>query len=147
MHHSGWRLVLCSACLVAWRALPAVGEATFEGADPLRWARPPHARVSHAITMAAEKLSAPGGVAYCFRCTSGGVSDSGWQAEPEYLATGLQPETEYTFVAEARDGASGEMLRATSEPVSITTRKADEFDAIMADEIELIPVMVGGPKD
>ncbi len=97
--------------------------------------------------MAAEKLSAPGGVAYCFRCTSGGVSDSGWQAEPEYLATGLQPETEYTFVAEARDGASGEMLRATSEPVSITTRKADEFDAIMADEIELIPVMVGGPKD
>ena len=147
MRMAGPKVALLSSCLMACCGLAAARDAVFEGLDPLQWARAPHAPLSHTATMAAETLTAPGGVEYRFRCTAGGAADSGWQASPEYAATGLKPETEYSFVAEARDKTSGQPLRAPSCPIAVTTRKADRFDQIVADEIELVPIMVNGDKD
>jgi hypothetical protein len=141
------RLVPCCLCLSAMGGLATAGEAVFEGLDPLQWARAPHARLSHTVTMAAVALTAPGGVEYRFRCSAGGAPDSEWQAGTEYAATGLKPETEYTFVAEARDRATRQPLRAPASPMVVTTRKADRFDQTVSDEIELVPIMVNGDQD
>ena len=122
-------------------------DAVFEGLDPLQWASEPHARFSHTITMSAEPVASPGEVEYNFVCTAGGAPDSGWQASQTYSATGLKPETAYTFVARVRDKATASELRAPALPITVTTRKADKYDQIVANDIELIPLLVNGNKN
>ncbi|PIY51266.1 MAG: hypothetical protein COZ06_04995 [Armatimonadetes bacterium CG_4_10_14_3_um_filter_66_18] len=132
---------------VASCGFAAPGPAVFEGLDPLQWAREPHATLSHTATMAAESVAAPGGVEYGFECTAGGAIASGWQANAEYQATGLTPETAYTFVAKARARGDGRELLAPSRPVTVTTPPADKHDQRLAEEVELVPLLVSGDKD
>ena len=122
-------------------------EAVFEGLDPLQWEQEPHARLSHTVSMAAAGVNAPGGVQYNFICTAGGAEESGWQDENVYEAAGLSPETEYIFVAKARGKDDHAELLAPSPSVTVKTRKDDQFDEIVSDEIELVPIMVNGDKD
>jgi hypothetical protein len=137
----------CSSvlCLVAPIGA-AAQQAQFEGMDPLQWAGEPHARLSYEVSMSAEKLSERG-VEYRFRCIAGGAPDSEWQEDSAYTLTGLTAQTDYTFVAEARDRETGTPLRAPSHAVSVTTREANRFDGIVANEAELVPLLLNGDKD
>ncbi|MBD3174035.1 MAG: hypothetical protein GF320_02545 [Armatimonadia bacterium] len=144
-------MVLAIVCPYVFILLAPVGGAeaggaVFEGMDPLRWTGEPHARVSHEVEMSCERLAADE-VEYRFRCTDGGASDSPWLDDPRYTATDLEPESEYQFIAEARYAESGEPARAPSRPVTVRTREASRFDAILADEIELVPLLINGDKD
>ena len=123
------------------------GQAVFEGLEPLQWAREPHAALSHTAAMAAEVTEAPGAMEYAFECTEGGAPGSGWQQSPEYLATGLEPETVYTFAAQVRPRAGGRRLRGPSRPVAVTTPPADKHDRRLNEDVELVPLMVNGDKD
>ena len=59
------------------------------------------------ITMRVTPATDESGVEYYFKCTDGGadpnIHDSGWQDSTEYEATGLLPETTYTFKVRAQD--------------------------------------------
>jgi len=130
-------------------------DAVIAGLEPLQWTSEPHARLSHTVTMAVETVDSLNGVEYNFVCMEGDAPDSGWQSEPSYQATELKPETTYTFTAKVRDTSTQKELRTPSRPVAVTTRKMDkpntrqveQFDSIVANEIELIPIMVTGDKD
>jgi len=130
------------ALLVCAHSAPA-SEASFEGVDPLAWVEEPHARTSHAVSMSVEAV--PGDATYRFMCREDDTKSRGWAPDPMYEATGLAPETRYTFTAEAR--VNGDMPRDASPPFSVTTRAADGFDDIVTDGAELIPIMVHGDKD
>jgi len=123
------------------------GRAIFEGLDPLQWASEPHAKFSHTISMSAEVVAASGKVQYNFICTAGGAAASGWRAKPSYSAGGLKPETDYTFIAKVRDKATGAALRAPALPITLTTPKANQFDESIANDVELIPLLVTGNKN
>jgi hypothetical protein len=149
------RILLLSALLVIVFVLiisvailnTAAAEAVFEGLDPLQWASEPQAKYSHTISMSAEAVALPGKVEYDFICTAGGAADSGWQASPTYNATGLKPETVYTFIAKVRDTTTHIELRAPALPITVTTRKANQFDQSLANDIELVPLLVSGNKN
>lgn len=121
-------------------------EAVFEGLEPLQWEQEPHAKLSDAVGMVAEAVDAST-IEYNFVCTSGGAEDSGWQDSNVYEAKGLSPETEYAFVAKARDKESHKELFAPSRSVKVETREANKFDKIVSDETKLIPIMENGDKD
>ncbi len=122
-------------------------EAVFDESDPLQWEQEPHARLSYSVSMRAEVVNAPGGVEYNFVCTSDKLKGSGWHAETGYEVAGLSPETEYIFVAKVRGKDSHRELLAPSRPITVRTRKADHFDQIVSDDIELVPIMINGDKD
>jgi hypothetical protein len=61
------------------------------------------------------------GVVYYFTCTSGGGTDSGWQAGTSYTDTSLTPETAYTYTVTARDKSANQNATAASAALSATT--------------------------
>jgi len=141
---AGLRLGVCGTAL--WAACGvAAREATFEGLDPLVWASAPRAPLSHTVVMTAEALGDD--AEYRFECTVGGAESSAWQAAPTWRAINLRPATDYTFVAHVRRRGGGPALRAPSTAVSCRTPPANRFDAIVADEAELIPIAITGDKD
>ena len=91
--------------------------------DPMTWAQPPVAVDGYSITMTAtaatDAVNPP--VQYYFECTTDGDANSNWQTDPNYLATGLDPVTEYTFRAKARDNAPSQNETGFSDPCSATT--------------------------
>lgn len=138
---------LCCIMMLAISGAFCAEEAVFDGLDPLQWKQEPHARSSHAISMEAEVVTAESGIEYNFICVSGDAGESGWQEDNSYQVNGLSPETEYGFVAKVREKGSHRELLAPSRPITVKTRKADYFDRIVSEEIELIPIMENGDKD
>jgi hypothetical protein len=83
----------------------------------------PVALNSATIYMSAVPATDPSGVEYYFDCTSGGGSDSDWQDESDFVATGLSPDTEYAYTVIARD-KSGAMNSNTVSAASSATTKS-----------------------
>jgi hypothetical protein len=76
--------------------------------NPMTWATVPTATGPSTITMtsttATDATSPP--VQYYFECTNHGEANSTWQSSPTYIASGLNPLTQYSFRAKARDSAT-----------------------------------------
>ncbi|MFH1371215.1 MAG: right-handed parallel beta-helix repeat-containing protein [Planctomycetota bacterium] len=75
--------------------------------DPMTWAIAPRAATSTSIEMRATTATdnSGGTVQYEFDETSGnpGGTDSGWQNDPCYIDTGIDPNSEYCYRVRARD--------------------------------------------
>jgi glucuronoarabinoxylan endo-1,4-beta-xylanase len=71
--------------------------------NPMTWATVPTATGSHTITMTASTASDISGVEYSFDCLTAVGHDSGWQDNPTYTDTGLNPGISYTYRVRARD--------------------------------------------
>ena len=93
---------------------------------PMTWAAPPHALDSTSIGMTATTAVDPSGVEYYFDCVSEGCNDSGWQAGPDYVDTGLAPSTSYGYAVKARDLSVNRNETALSQVSSATTDEAAE---------------------
>lgn len=65
------------------------------------------------------------GVEYNFICTVGGGPDSGWQSGTSYTATGLTPNTLYTYTVTARDTSPGQNEGTASGGESASTLPTD----------------------
>ncbi len=95
--------------------------------DPAEWASGPHALGGTEITMAAEMgTDASGGIEYYFDETSGnpGGNGSGWQTDPIYNDTGLEPGYEYTYTVKMRDKYGNE-TGVSAEGKAITPGPGD----------------------
>ncbi|OIN04759.1 Ig-like domain-containing protein [Oceanisphaera psychrotolerans] len=92
--------------------LPTQGDTTAPTPNPAGWwATPPTAQGTDQIDMAVNPASDDSGtVQYNFLCAAGGTgcSNSGWQDDTGYSATGLQAGTSYSFQVKARDSAGNE---------------------------------------
>jgi hypothetical protein len=75
--------------------------------DPMTWLIPPYAETPTSAAMAATTATdnSGGPVQYQFDETTGnpGGTDSGWQNDPCYVDTGLDPNNEYCYRVRARD--------------------------------------------
>ncbi len=100
--------------------------------DPATWSAPPTASGPNSIAMTAATATDPNGVEYSFECTAGGGHSSGWQDNPAYEDTGLQPETQYSYQVMARDKSSNANETARSVVASATT------DALPLPEVSFI---------
>jgi hypothetical protein len=93
--------------------------------NPATFASAPSADSDTAISMTATTGSdATGPVEYYFDETSGnpGGTDSGWQTNPSYTDTGLDPSTQYTYTVTMRDAVTPTPNVGTpSSPASATT--------------------------
>jgi len=92
--------------------------------DPMEWAvdGEPNALSYNSITMtAATAADDTTPVYYYFECTTDGDANSGWQTNTTYVATGLNPETQYTFRVKARDSAPAQNETGWSSAESATT--------------------------
>jgi len=89
-----------------WSFTTSAPDTTPPTPDPC-WASPPTATGPTSITMTAttatDAESPP--VYYYFECTNHGDASSDWQTSTTYVATGLIPNTQYTFRVKARDSA------------------------------------------
>lgn len=77
----------------------------------MAWSTPPTAEGKTSISMTAiNAVDEYGFVEYQFICTSGGLGcvASAWQTDVNYLATGLEANTNYTYQVMARDGSGNE---------------------------------------
>jgi len=92
-------------------------------AEPPSWETEPYATSPNSIEMVATTSDSNGigYVEYYFDETSGnpGGSDSGWQNEPNYTDTGLDPNTTYTYRVRARD--VNDKITDWSVPLDATT--------------------------
>ena len=76
------------------------------------------------IYMVATTASDPSGVEYYFTCTTGDGHDSGWQEGASYTDTGLNPETEYSYIVTVRDKSPQVNKTSASAALSATTEVA-----------------------
>jgi hypothetical protein len=88
------------------------------------WELPPQLDESAGISalMRAAETTDENGVSYFFECLTDTELSSGWQTRPEYLATGLRPNQEYSFRVRARDHYHN--LTEYSEAASMRTGDA-----------------------
>ncbi len=91
--------------------------------SPMTWDSLPTAISPSEVSMTATTASDPSGVEYYFTETSGnpGGTDSGWQDNPTYIATGLDPATTYAYTVTARDKSSFANQGAPSSPAAPVT--------------------------
>jgi hypothetical protein len=61
-------------------------------------------------------------VQYYFECINNGSKSSGWQLSPTYTASGLTPNTRYSFRVHARDSAPIPNITGWSSTLSATTQ-------------------------
>jgi chitodextrinase len=104
-----------------------VPDTTLPSPTTMTWATQPFAQDSNSISMVATTAtdeSLP--IVYYFECVSDPNHDSGWQTSTTYTATGLTPETSYTFKVKARD-AAGNATNWSSE-VSVSTQSEGPVD-------------------
>jgi hypothetical protein len=90
--------------------------------NPSQWTTPPYALSATSIAMTARTAIDASGVEYYFRCESGTNGyDSGWQASPSFINTGLLPSTLYTYSVKTRDKSTAATAGALSSTASATT--------------------------
>lgn len=106
--------------IVTNSAATLAADTTIPSPVTMSFASPPTAVSPTAISMTATTATDASGVEYLFENLTT-VTDSGWQSSPTYQATGLDPETEYTFRVTARDLSYGQNETAPSPSVSATT--------------------------
>ena len=91
--------------------------------NPMTWATVPTATGAYSITMTAttatDATSPP--VQYYFECTTDGSKSSGWQTSATYVASGLTPNTNYSFRVEASDSAPASNITGWSSTLSSKT--------------------------
>jgi predicted phosphodiesterase len=92
--------------------------------DPMTWASVPYATSTTSIAMQASTASDTSGVEYYFACISGGGHDSSWQDSAFYEDTGLEPSTQYTYQAKARDKSASQNETGWSTAESAITESA-----------------------
>jgi hypothetical protein len=93
--------------------------------DPASFAAAPYANGTDAISMTATAGSdASGPVEYLFSCLTPGGHGSGWQTNPSYTDSGLNPGTQYTYTITMRD-ASGNTGNASSSASGTTLAGPD----------------------
>ncbi len=93
--------------------------------DPMTWAALPQATSKFSIAMSATPAFDLGGVEYYFDCTTVGGHDSGWQDDPFYLDSKLEPGTEYTYRVTARDKTTHRNQNGFSPGEAATTLPGD----------------------
>ncbi len=107
---------------------PPPEDATPPEPDPMTWAALPAATGMTSITMTATTatdVNTPP-VRYYFECVSDGNKSSGWQtSDTIYEATGLEPNTLYSFRVKARDSAPLHNETGWSSTQSATTDAPD----------------------
>jgi hypothetical protein len=91
--------------------------------NPSEWAIEPYSSSlapPYSISMAAKTTvdTWSGDVEYYFECVYGDCSDSGWQSDPNYTDSGLDPNTEYGYRVRAKDSRCGDIsdLNCTFDP-------------------------------
>ncbi len=95
--------------------------------NPMTFAVAPVA-ASTLISMTATTASDTSGVEYFFTCTTDNAFDSEWQSSPSYMATGLEPASNYTFTVTARDlSAATNVTAASTPPASATTAELEPW--------------------
>jgi hypothetical protein len=94
--------------------------------NPMTWATLPHASSAYSIAMIATTAisTESSGVEYFFENSSIAGHDSGWQDEPNYTDTGLNPNTTYSYKVKARN-KTNQLETDWSEIVSATTPTDD----------------------
>ena len=108
-------LILIASTFVLEAALP-----NYSVPDQLQWEQRPHAYVSDEIVMSVVPPNSQNGITYQFVCTSGNGPTSAWQADTSFSATGLSPETTYTYLAYSRDNLDRQ-IGLPADPITITT--------------------------
>jgi len=103
--------------------------------DPMSFAVVPFALNDNQISMTASTaVDNLFDVEYYFTCVSNNAFDSSWQSDTNYVASGLNPGSLYTFTVKARD----------THPTNNTTEASAEFSATTtgADTIPPSPAMM-----
>lgn len=112
--------------------------------DPLTWQSPPSADGPTSITMTATAAVDMSGVEYFFECVSGACNNSGWQPGQVYTDTGLTPDTQYSYRAQARDLSENQNATEFSSPETATTDMcASERVHVESIEASLVKVEQG----
>ncbi len=94
--------------------------------DPMTWASAPSATGPTSIIMTATTATDDNPpILYYFECTTDGDANSGWQENPTYEATGLDPSMSYPFRVKARDSAAAQNETGWSSTISATTDPPD----------------------
>jgi len=106
--------------------------------DPMTWASVPAAVGSSTITMTATTAtdSENPPIEYYFECTNYGDANSIWQANPTYIAQGLNPLNQYIFRVKARDSYLTPNETGWSGTVSATTGPPSTDVEILGDWVE-----------
>jgi hypothetical protein len=97
--------------------LPAVNDGTAPVPDPMSWTTAPQANGRDHITMTATTANDDSGVVeYRFTCIAGpaGCSNSPWQTNTSFTATGLLPDSTYEYSVSARDAFLNETSGSAS---------------------------------
>ncbi|MGD0350993.1 MAG: hypothetical protein ABSB84_11885 [Verrucomicrobiota bacterium] len=94
--------------------------------NPSTWATVPYATGTTSISMTATTASDPSGVQYYFHCLTTGGHDSGWQASPTYVDTGLSPNTTYTYQVMTRDNSPNQNQGSYSASAAATTQQVPD---------------------
>ncbi|MHC4648311.1 MAG: SUMF1/EgtB/PvdO family nonheme iron enzyme, partial [Planctomycetota bacterium] len=111
---------------IAWLSgLPTEPDYTPPIPDPMTWSVTPYGASSTSIAMAATTATDVSGVEYYFECTAGAGHDSGWQDSINYVDSGLQPDTSYTYRVKASDKSSNQNETGWSTEETGTTLTSD----------------------
>jgi len=108
---------------------PVSLDSTIPSPSPMSFAASPAATGAYSITMTATTATDDSGyIEYQFVCQAGGGAcvSSGWQTATSYAATGLDPNTLYSYVVRARDSSQNTTLDSGS--ASATTDLAPPVD-------------------
>jgi len=102
-------------------------DTTAPNPDPMSWSIYPYSTGRSSIAMTATAATDDSGfVEYQFVCTSGGSAciSSAWQAERDYIATGLDASTTYSYQVKARDNSANETNLSTSSIATTNDNQA-----------------------
>ena len=109
---------------------PAVSATTLQpppAPNPSQWATLAYPTSATSISMTAKTAkaaAAASGVQYYFHNMTIAGHDSGWQASPTYVDTGLSPGTKYKYEVKTRDKSLNHNMGNYSTPKSATTLPA-----------------------
>ncbi len=104
--------------------------------DPMTWASAPAAVSPYAVGMSAASASDPKGVEYYFSNLTDPDHDSGWQDSPDYIDSGLLPDTSYSYTVKARDKSQARNETAESAPVVSASTDVYTGDDLFADSFD-----------
>jgi len=100
------------------------------------WALEPYAVSANSVSMLATIAYDDSDVEYYFENTSGNGHDSGWQSDPNYTDSDLDPNTEYSYRVKARDISPARNETGWSEIVYVTTLVPPDTTAPAPDPME-----------